>query len=274
MVLGAIIGDMVGSRFEFDRGGLTKDFELFTDESTFTDDTVMTVAVAESMRFAMELYGTLDIPDGDMKKAFTSIMPVWGRMFPNAGYGYRFYRWVMGKPTPYGSFGNGSAMRVSSVGWLFDTLKRTRRVARLSAEVSHNHPEGIKGAECTAAVIWMASMGMSKEDIKYYVMQEFGYNLAYSVDEWRQMHKHVETCMDSMPKALAAFLEGDSFEDVIRNAVSLGGDTDTLGAIAGAMAEAMYDIPAELKVECLSRLPEKLRGAVGRLEGLEISETK
>ena len=266
MIYGAIIGDMVGSRFEFDRGGRTKRFSLFTDESTFTDDTVMTIGLAQAFEFASHVLGSINAPEEDMKKAFRSMMQVWGRRYPAAGYGQSFYKWVMGKAEPYGSFGNGSAMRVSSVGWLYDSLEKTREVARWTAEISHNHPEGIKGAECTAAVIYLARTGVSKEDIKWYVMQEFGYNMVYSVDEWRRMHKHVETCMDSMPKALAAFLEGEDFEDIIRNAVSLGGDTDTIGAIAGSMAEAMYGVPEDLKARCLIRLPEDMRETVERLE--------
>lgn len=265
MILGAIVGDMVGSRFEFDRDGKTKDFELFTDKCHFTDDTVMTVGLAEGLALA-EHAGW--VSEEGIKTALVAMMQMWGRKYPGASYGYNFYDWVMGQAKPYGSFGNGSAMRVSSVGWLFDTLERTREVARWSAEISHNHPEGIKGAECTAAVIWMARHGIKKKEIAHYVLQEFGYNLSYGVDDWRKLHKHVESCMDSMPKALAAFLEGKDFEDVIRNAVSLGGDTDTLAAIAGSMAEAFHGVPDALTAECLDRLPAELRNAVERIERL------
>lgn len=266
MIYGAIIGDMVGSRFEFDMGGKTKKFELFTKDSCYTDDTVMTIALAQAFDFAKHVLGGVDADEDKMKRAFTSMMQVWGRRYPNAGYGQSFYKWVMGRTEPYGSFGNGSAMRVSSVGWMYDSLERTREVARWSAEISHNHPEGIKGAECTATVIFLARSGMDKDEIMWYVMQEFGYNMAYSVDEWRRLHKHVETCMDSLPKALAAFNEGEDFEDVIRNAVSLGGDTDTIAAIAGAMAEAYYEVPDDIRDQCLARLPKDMRDTVRSLE--------
>jgi len=152
---------------------------------------------------------------------------------------------------PYNSWGNGSAMRVSSAGWLFDTLERTREVARWSAEVTHNHPEGIKGAECTAVVIWLSRNGKSKKEIKEYVEKEFGYKLNRTLDQIRPGYCHVESCQKTVPEAVTAFLEGTDFEDVIRNAVSLGGDTDTLACIAGAMAEAFYPVPDELKEKCL-----------------------
>ena len=186
-------------------------------------------------------------------------MQKWGRRYPDAGYGSRFIFWVHSKdPKPYGSYGNGSAMRVSAAGWLYDTVERTREVARATAEVSHNHPEGIKGAECTAAVMFLARTGASKDEIKDYVVKEFGYDVSRTVDELRPLHDHVESCQDSLPKALASFFEGTSYEDTVRNAVSLGGDTDTLAAIAGAMADAMYGIPDDILAEGRARLPEDL----------------
>lgn len=262
MIYGAIAGDIIGSRFEFDNGGKTKDFELFTDESTFTDDTVMTIAVAKA------LHSSGDDPDEKtVKRNCIKYMQTLGRLIPNAGYGARFIDWLwIDNPKPYGSFGNGSAMRVSSAGWMYNTLHKTRQVARWTAEVSHNHPEGIKGAECTAGVIYLARKGMMKNRIKQFVVGEFGYDISKTVDELRPLHKHVETCMDSMPKALAAFFEGDSYEDVIRNAVSLGGDTDTLAAIAGAMAEAMYGIPEGIVDRSIKYMPDYLAGTVEILE--------
>lgn len=240
---GAIIGDIAGSRFEFDRGGKTKDFELFTYDDGFTDDTVMTIAVAEALMKAGKEAG-----EKKLEKELIKSMRKWGHKYPDAGYGGRFYRWlfVTKHPEPYGSFGNGSAMRVSSVGLVYDTIERTREVARITAAVTHNHPEGIKGAECTAAVMYLGRKGAAKEEIKKYVEDEFGYDMSKSVDEMRKIHRHDETCMDSLPKALISFLAGENYEDVIRNAISLGGDTDTLGAIAGAMAEAFYGVPDEL----------------------------
>ncbi len=236
---GAILGDIIGSRFEFDRGGKTKDFDLFTNKSCWTDDSVMTIAIMEAL---MRAGKEADI-DTIHQECIRS-MKKWGKRYPNAGYGARFFGWVLtDNSEPYGSYGNGSAMRVSAAGWIYDTVERTREVAKATAEVTHNHPEGIKGAECTAAVMFLARTGKSKEEIKEYVIREFGYDLSRSVDELRPLHEHVESCQDSLPKALASFFEGDSYEDVVRNAVSLGGDTDTLAAISGAMADAMYGVP-------------------------------
>ena len=239
---GAVLGDIIGSRFEFDRGGKTKDFELFTREDCFTDDTVMTVAVGEALMKTGKMASEKEI-----KESLVGSMQEWGRRYPNAGYGSRFIHWLFAeKPQPYNSWGNGSAMRVSSAGWLYDSLERTLEVAGWTAEVTHNHPEGIKGAQCTAAVIYLSRTGTPKEKIKEYVVNKFGYDLHESLDELRIRHHHDESCMDSLPKALVSFFEGDSYEDVVRNAVSLGGDTDTLGAIAGAMAEGMYEIPEKI----------------------------
>lgn len=258
-MLGAILGDIIGSRFEFDRGGKTKEFKLFTDECEFTDDSVMTVAIADA------LIDKAEIMESVFKYWFIKSMKKWGNKYPYAGYGQRFYWWLREKdPKPYGSYGNGSAMRVSSVGWLINDLEMTKRIARWSAEVSHNHIEGIKGAECTAVVIYLARTGHSKEEIKDYVLKNYDYDLSESLDELRQRHQHVESCMDSLPKALVSFFEGNSYEDVVRNAVSLGGDTDTLAAIAGAMAEAMYGIPEDIKNEGLKYLPEDMKEVIDR----------
>lgn len=259
-MFGAILGDIVGSRFEFDRGGWTKEFDLLTPECKFTDDSVMTVAVAEALIDAGE-----DASIDEIEGRCITTMQKWGRNYPNAGYGGRFIGWLYEQyPKAYDSWGNGSAMRVSAAGWMYDTVERTREVARATANVSHNHPEGLKGAECTAAVIYLARNGSTKEDIKEYIIKEFGYDISNSVDEIRPLHRHDESCMDALPKALVSFLEGDSYEDVVRNAVSLGGDTDTIAAIAGAMAEGLYGVPEELKEECLSRIPEEMKDVISR----------
>ena len=261
---GAILGDIIGSAFEFDRGGKTKEFPLFCEESTWTDDTVMTIAVAEALMNAGR-----DATVEEIKAACVKSMQKWGRKYPYAGYGGRFIHWVHSDdPHPYKSYGNGSAMRVSAAGWLYDTIERTREVARATAAVTHNHPEGIKGAECTAAVIFLAWHGATDEDIAKYVKAEFGYDFSETLAEMRERHAHVETCMDSLRKAMRAYLDGISYEDVVRNAVSLGGDTDTLGAIAGAMAEGRYGVPEELKKECRERVPKDMRKVIERFDAL------
>lgn len=257
---GAILGDMIGSPYEFDQGNKTKEFPLFSQNSTFTDDTVMTIAVAEAtMGLLFEAHGAKAKMIASMKK--------FGKLFPRAGYGSMFRRWLQwDEPQPYGSYGNGSAMRVSSVAWLFDEIETVRAVARLSAEVSHNHPEGIKGAEATASAIFLARTGSTKAEIKAYIEENFGYNLSRTCDEIRPNYHHVETCQETVPEAITAFLEGENFEDVIRTAVSLGGDCDTLTCIAGSIAEGFYGVPEALKRECHSRLPKELRAVLEQFD--------
>ena len=258
---GAILGDIIGSPYEFDRGGKTKDFPMFSKYSMFTDDSVMTIAVAEAL---MDSAGK--DPDGIRQKLVQS-MQKWGRKYPDAGYGGMFSGWLYSyDPQPYGSWGHGSAMRVSSAGWLYESFDETREKARLTAEVTHNHPEGIKGAECVAAVIWMAQNGKSKEEIRETVESVFGYNLSRTCDEIRPGYHHVESCQETVPEAVTAFLEGKDFEDVIRTAVSLGGDCDTLTCIAGGMAEAFYGVPEELKAECRKRITPAMREVLDRFD--------
>lgn len=253
-MIGAILGDIIGSPYEFDRGGKTKDFPLFSKHSAFTDDTVMTIAVCAAF-----LEAQTATSEEVILKNLAAKMRLFGKMYPDAGYGGMFSRWLLNPDFgAYNSFGNGSAMRVSSVAWLFDDILSVRRAARLSAEVTHNHPEGIKGAESTAAAIFLARTGSSKEEIKEYIEREFGYDLSRTCDEIRPEYYHTETCMETVPEAITAFLEGDSFEDVIRTAVSLGGDCDTLTAIAGSIAEGFYGVPDRFKIECKNRLPQPL----------------
>jgi len=250
---GAILGDIIGSPYEFDRGSKTKDFPLFCRDSKFTDDSVMTIAVGEA------LINTIGKADEDIRDAVTAAMRKWGKKYPWAGYGQRFFRWLgSSDPKPYGSYGNGSAMRVSSAGWLCDTIEETRRVARLTAEVTHNHPEGIKGAEAIASAVFMARTGSGKEEIREYIVKEFGYDLSRTCDEIRPDYYHVESCQKTVPEAITAFMEGQDFEDVIRTAVSLGGDCDTLTCIAGSIAEAFYGIPEIMIKECRDRIPKDM----------------
>ena len=261
---GAILGDMIGCPFEFDRGKKTKEFPLFSAESEFTDDTVMTLAVAEAL---MDI--TPESTDQEIMTRVAGLMRWHGKRHPNAGYGARFIRWLRSKyPEPYNSFGNGSAMRVSAAGWLFDDLTTVRRMARLSAEVTHNHPEGIKGAESIACAIYLARTGSTKEEIKDFIETIFDYDLSRTCDQIRPGYHHVESCQETVPEAITAFLEGTSFEDVIRTAVSLGGDCDTLTCIAGSMAEAFYGVPEELKAECRSRLTPDLLQILDRFDAV------
>ena len=247
---GALLGDIIGSPYEFDRGSKTKEFPLFNPESQFTDDSVMTIAIAEA------LMDTIGASDDAIRNAVIESMHKWGWRYPHAGYGGMFSHWLEELDTePYNSYGNGSAMRVSSAGWLYDSLSETRKVARITAEVTHNHPEGIKGAEAVASAIYLARNGKSKDEIKEYVVREFGYDLTRTCDEIRPTYYHIETCQQTVPEAITAFLEGGDFEGVIRTAVSLGGDCDTLTCIAGGIGEAFYGVPDHLKKECENRLP-------------------
>ena len=258
---GAILGEMIGAPYEFDRGHKTKDFPLFTEESQFTDDSVMTLAVAEALLDSM---GGTEV---QIKDALVRSMQKWGHRYPNAGYGGMFWHWLRVKdPKPYGSFGNGSAMRVAAAGWLYDSLEETRQAARWTAEVTHNHPEGVKGAESVAAAIWLARHGSSKEEIKDYIVREFGYDLSRTCDEIRPGYHHVETCQQTVPEAITAFLESTTLEDMIRTAVSLGGDCDTLTCIAGSMAEAMFGVPLLFEAECKARLPKDQRAVLERFD--------
>lgn len=241
VILGAIAGDVIGSTYEFcpHRG---TDIKLFYTDSCFTDDTVMTVAVAKWL-----------LEGGDLVKT----MQEYGRKYPNAGYGQRFAFWLVSpNPEPYNSWGNGSAMRVSPVGWAFETLEETLDVAKQTAEVSHNHPEGIKGAQATAACVFLARKGYKKREIREYIERTFGYDLKRSCDKIRPEYRYDESCQGSVPESIICFLESYDFESCIRLAVSLGGDADTMAAIAGGIAEAYYgSVPDFIEEEVLDRLP-------------------
>ncbi len=257
---GAIIGDMAGSPYEFDEVNKSKDIDLFREEIRFTDDTVMTAAVADAL-----LRSGPNASNEKIRQNVIDSMQAWGHEYPDAGYGFRFNIWLNNRnPKPYGSFGNGSAMRVSPAGWLYETMERTREVARTTAEVTHDHPEGIKGAESVAAVIFMARNGESKDNIRKYVTDEFGYDLTRTCDEIRPHYKFDESCQKTVPEAITAFFEGNDFEDVIRTAASLGGDCDTLTCIAGSMAEAYYGVPEWMKKECDKHLTGYILNVIRR----------
>lgn len=249
---GAIAGDIIGSVYEFDNIKTT-DFPLFTNESDYTDDTIMTVAVADWL-----------LKGGDLAK----VMQRYGREYPypTGGYGGRFSGWLREKdPQPYNSWGNGSAMRVSAVGWMFDSLEKTLEVAKETAVVTHNHPEGIKGAQATAAAIYLARTGKSKQDIKQYIETTFSYDLGRTCDEIRPFYRFNESCQGTVPEAIIAFLDSSGFENAIRLAVSLGGDSDTLACITGGIAEAFYGIPEDIKLEVKKRIPEKFNEIISQL---------
>ena len=261
-MLGAIAGDMIGAPYEFDRSPKRKEFPLFQNRSVFTDDSVMTIAVASALMECGK-----DEDREEMKRKLISSMKSWGKAYPDAGYGSSFLFWVLSPDAePYGSWGNGSAMRVSSAGWLYDTLEKTEEIAGLTAEVTHNHPEGIKGAQAAAACIFLARTGHSKEEIRDYAVRRFGYDLSRTCDEIRPGYHHVESCQETVPEAITAFLEGESFEDVIRTAVSLGGDCDTLTCIAGGIAQAYFGMPERIRKEVLARMDEPMKEVLFRFE--------
>ncbi|MEE8259634.1 MAG: ADP-ribosylglycohydrolase family protein [Nitrospinaceae bacterium] len=244
-MLGAIAGDIIGSRFE-QNPIKTTDFELFHPECRFTDDSVLTLAVAEHIFLGRDLVDTL-------KEYFNQ--------YPDAGYGERFMQWASSPSRePYNSFGNGSAMRVSPVGFAFDSLEVVLEKARGTAEVTHNNPEGIKGAQATAAAVFLARTGSSKKEIKSFIETQFQYNLSDRLDAIRPQYTFDATCQGSVPQAITAFLESESFEDAVRKAVSLGGDSDTQACIAGGIAHAFYGkLPDIISAEVHSRLEVPLR---------------
>lgn len=250
-MIGAIAGDIIGSVYEFNNIK-TKEFPLFSPQSHFTDDTVLSVAVAE----VILTYGTYTEDTNYIQAFKQSIYD-----YPYAGYGARFCRWAFSNSVePYNSWGNGSAMRVSPVGFAFNDIETVLKEAERTAAVTHNHPEGIKGAKATASAIFWGRNGTSKNTIKAYIEENFGYNLSQTLDEIRPNYEFNESCQDTVPQAIIAFLESNDFEDAIRNAVSLGGDTDTLTCITGGIAQAFYDgVPDHIVQATLDHLDDHLR---------------
>jgi ADP-ribosylglycohydrolase len=247
-MLGAIVGDIVGSIYEFNNHR-SKDFPLFSGGCDFTDDTVLTVAVADCLM---------------NQGSYVEYIKNYTRKYPNRGYGGRFAQWIRFESMePYNSWGNGSAMRVSAVGFAFDDLEMVIQEAKRSAEVTHNHPEGIKGAQATALAIYMARQGQSKEQIKSAIAKSFSYDLDRTLDEIRPVYQFNESCQETVPEAIIAFLESTDFEDAIRNGISLGGDSDTLTCITGGIAEAFYGgVPQDIAEKALSYLPKAMREVV------------
>ncbi|MBQ7544733.1 MAG: ADP-ribosylglycohydrolase family protein [Synergistaceae bacterium] len=259
-MLGAIAGDIIGSPYEFKRNNIkTTEFPLFSARSRFTDDTLMTCATAWAFIETVPKRG--EVPD---KKAFAetyiNCMHELGHAYPFVGFGGKFVRWLLHKSRePYGSFGNGSAMRVSPVAWAFDDLETVEIFAGITAMVTHNHPEGIKGAQATASAIFLGRSGNSKEQIRDFITERYGYDLTRTLDEIRPGYEFDATCQGSVPEAITAFLEGESYEDTVRKAVSIGGDSDTIACIAGAIAEGFYgSVPKDIAHEALSRLDDNI----------------
>ncbi len=248
-MLGSILGDIIGSTYEFAN---TKDynFDFFPAGSNYTDDSILTIAVADA------ILNNIDYGKSIQK---------WARKYPHpkGSYGGAFSKWIyQDNPKPYNSFGNGSAMRVSPVGWLFDTEADVLTEAKKSAECTHNHPEGIKGAQATAVAIFFARKGKDKASIKKYIEQNFGYNLDRTVDEIKKTYSFNESCQGTVPESLVCFLESTSFEDAVRKAIFIGGDSDTIGAIVGGIGETFYGIPQDLQEKAMSYLPDDMRNVI------------
>ncbi|MEE1155925.1 MAG: ADP-ribosylglycohydrolase family protein [Methanobrevibacter sp.] len=246
-IIGAICGDIIGSSREF-RPQKTKDFSLYDGYSTFTDDTVMTLAIASWL-----------IKDKSSKEVLISEIRKFGLKYPNAGYGGMFMNWLnQDNPEPYGSWANGSAMRVSPVSWVADSLEESQKLAKMSAIVTHNHPEGINGALATNDAIYLARNSFTKEKIKKHIEDNYRYDLNRKLDDIRPDYKFDISCKGSVPESIICFLEAEDYEDTIRNAVSLGGDADTQAAIAGGIASAYWDVPSKIAARGIKRLDYNL----------------
>lgn len=254
-MIGAIIGDIAGSRFEFDNYR-KKDFEIFHPDCFFTDDTVMTLAIASAV---LQAKGNLpELAEREMKK--------YGKLYPNRGYGGSFLDWLNGNiKGPYNSWGNGSAMRVSPCGWAAKSVGDALYMARDVTAVTHNHPDGIKGAEAVAVAIYLARKGESKRFIRDYIEHDF-YGLDFTIDQIRPNYEFNESCAGTVPQAIVAFLESESFEDAIRTAVSVGGDSDTLAAITGSIAEAYYNVPGQMYKAARKYLDRRLDSVLRAFE--------
>ena len=249
-MLGAIIGDIVGSRFEWNNIK-TKNFEFYHDRCFATDDSIMSLAIAKAI---VESEGERE----KLSDLAVKYMQQIGRPYPDCGFGGSFYGWIYSDdPKPYGSLGNGAAMRVSACGFAARSLEEAKELSRAVTEVTHNHPEGISGAEATAVAIYMAREGKSIPEIREHIEKNY-YRLGFTLDSIRDTYKFNEICRDTVPQAIEAFLESTSFEDAIRNAISIGGDSDTLAAITGGIAEAYYGIPEDLRTGAMRFLDSRL----------------
>lgn len=258
-MLGAIIGDIAGSRFEWNNHK-SKDFTLFSPQCTITDDSVMTLAIAQAILDA-------EASHADLGSEAVRCMRFFGRRWARGCYGGSFTRWLESEePRPYNSFGNGAAMRVSPCGWAATSLDEALTMARKVTEVTHDHPEGIKGAQAVTSAIWLARNGSSREEIRAHI-EEFYYPLDFTLRDIRPSYSFDVSCQGSVPQAIVAFLESKNFEDALRNAISLGGDSDTLAAIAGSIAEAYYGVPQFMRRKVVNWLDSALWSVVESFEG-------
>lgn len=249
-MIGAIIGDIVGSRFEFDNYR-AKDFEFLTHKCFFTDDSVMSLAVCEALMHCKPDYSDLN------NETIESMRRI-GRSYPHCGYGGSFHRWMYSNnPQPYNSYGNGAAMRVSGCGYAANSIAEAVALSKAVTEITHNHPEGLKRAEATTIAVYMARTGSSLMAIRDCIVKNY-YPINFTLDSIRDTYQFNETCQDTVPQALEAFFESTSFEDAIRNAISIGGDSDTLAAITGAVAEAYYGVPNNIRKHALKFLDDRL----------------
>ena len=249
--IGAIVGDVVGSRYEW-HNLKTKDFPLFGAGCRPTDDSVMTLAVGEALLEHRNI-------GGDLERLAVEKMQEWGRRHPKAGYGGAFCRWLEADhPEPYNSWGNGAAMRVSLCGWFASTLAEAHKFSDSVTRVTHDHPEGIAGARVTAGCVFLARIGVAKDEIRKYVESTYR-KIDFTLDEIRPTYEFDVSCQGSVPQALAAFFEAENFEDAIRNAISIGGDSDTIGAIAGAVAGAFWGVPDSIRIQVEALLPADMK---------------
>ena len=266
-MFGAIIGDIIGSRFEFANNKKSKEFELFNKECRNTDDTVMSLAICKALMECKGNYSELS------NKAIKNMKQL-GEKYPLAGYGEMFSKWLVEENAkPYNSFGNGSAMRVSAVAYEATTIDEAKKLSKIVTEVTHNHPEGIKGAEAISVAIFLARIGKNKKQIKEYIEKNY-YTLDFSIDEIRENYSFDVTCQGTVPQALECFLESNNFEDAIRIAISLGGDSDTIGAMVGSIAEAYYGVPNYIKESAVNYLDDFLYNIVKEFEIYYLNKIK
>lgn len=262
MLFGAIIGDIVGSKYEFNNIR-TKNFEFFDKDMFYTDDTVMSIAIYQALK------KTYKDDYNKLSYEVTKQMQLYGRIYQHCSYGYRFARWIdSNNPRPYNSFGNGSAMRISAVAYFAKSLDEVKELSKKVSEVTHNHPEGIKGAEATAVAIYMALNKYNKDEIKKYIEENY-YSMNFDYEKLKKNYSFNETCQDTVPQALYCFFKSENFEDAIRTGISIGGDSDTLCAITGAISEAYYGISKEMKTTALAYLDEHLKNKVIEADTLE-----